>query len=103
MNHKFSPYGAIMIQTKINLPFRVEFECNPSTGFVWSIIDGTNFELVKEEHVDHNPNMIGDAGKQIFTLKPLKAGNFKLQFELKRPFAYAKPLTVETKNINVRS
>ena len=64
---------------------------NPTTGFQWSESPGISDTSILQQ-VDHeftpseDENIIGGAGKEIFTFKTLKEGVSTINFEYSRPW-----------------
>ncbi|MEX0973913.1 MAG: protease inhibitor I42 family protein [Bacillota bacterium] len=72
------------IEVKLNGVFTVVLESNPSTGYAWvPKTEGQPFELVSEEY-RAGLDAIGAAGVQVFKVKALQAGSFKLRFDYAR-------------------
>jgi len=67
--------------------FNVELVSNPSTGYKWNYeTDKKNkkIKLVDDKFEAPNTEMVGVAGKRIYTFCALKKGEFKLVFNYAR-------------------
>lgn len=69
--------------------FQVRLSENPTTGFLWTILDSSspNIELVDKRFSRREDSpMIGAGGIRIFIFRSLKAGHAVLHLVLKRPW-----------------
>lgn len=82
---------------RVGQEFQLALPAVPATGHQWELqAGGENVEIVRRE--SGNPGLaIGGATTAAITLKPKKAGDFVLQFGLKRPWEseIAETATVE--------
>ncbi|MDD5191221.1 MAG: protease inhibitor I42 family protein [Dehalococcoidales bacterium] len=69
----------------------VSLDSNQTTGFSWTATPGnSNPEVISQfEHnyvAPENTGIVGAAGKEVWTLKPLKQGSAVLTFEYSQPW-----------------
>ncbi|MFC1668204.1 protease inhibitor I42 family protein [Chlamydiota bacterium] len=82
------------IKAHVNEPFDIILESNKTTGFSWELIidRGESFyEIVNTTYVLPTENRMGASGKELWTLKPVKAGTFRVTFIYRRPWEKNKP------------
>jgi predicted secreted protein len=76
-----------MIQAKLNQPFDISLDSNPTTGYRWTVDFDTHFlNKENESYRRSQPELIGSGGKQVFTLKPIHVGKTTVSAVYKRPW-----------------
>jgi inhibitor of cysteine peptidase len=76
-----------VIQAKLNQPFNVSLDSNPTTGYIWTVNFDSHF--LKEENESYRrsqPELIGSGGQQVFTFTPVNIGKTTLSAVYKRPW-----------------
>ena len=85
--------------------FALEFESNPSTGYMWYIIEGEDIPCKELKRA--NLQLVGEAvpgasTKQMFWIQPEKAGDYKITLKYMRSWEDEKDaLSTYTQNIHV--
>jgi predicted secreted protein len=76
-----------LIQAKVNKPFNITLDSNPTTGYSWSVDFDYHF-LMKgnESYSESQSGLIGSGGQQIFTFTPIHAGQTIISTVYKRPW-----------------
>jgi predicted secreted protein len=64
--------------------FQIELDANPTTGYVWEPEAPSGIELV--DRVLEPGRAIGAAGRERFTFRAARAGDFALTLHLRRPW-----------------
>lgn len=73
------------IITTVDLPHKIELQTPQS--YVWiATFDEAAFEVSKQIVPGHQ---VGEASMDVFSVKPLREGNYDIHFELKRPWETA--------------
>jgi predicted secreted protein len=76
-----------MIQAKVNKPFNLTLDSNPTTGYSWTVDFDYHFlRKGNESYSKSQPGLIGSGGQQIFTLTPIYAGQTIISAVYKRPW-----------------
>lgn len=76
-----------MIQAKLNQPFDISLDSNPTTGYRWTVDFDTHFLSGNEKpYLPSEPRLIGSGGQQVFTFKPIHVGKTKVSAVYKRPW-----------------
>jgi predicted secreted protein len=76
-----------VIQAKLNQPFNISLDSNPTTGYIWTVNFDSHF--LKEENESYRrsqPELIGSGGQQVFTFTPVNVGKTTLSAVYKRPW-----------------
>lgn len=76
-----------VIQAKLNQPFNISLDSNPTTGYSWTVNFDSHF--LKEENESYRrsqPELIGSGGQQVFTFTPISIGKTTLSAVYKRPW-----------------
>ena len=75
------------IQARLNQPFNITLESNPTTGHSWTVDFDSHF-LTQENagYVGSRPGLVGSGGQQIFTFRPIRIGKTTLSAVYKRPW-----------------
>ena len=75
------------IQARLNQPFNITLESNPTTGYSWTVDFDSHF-LTQENagYVGSRPGLVGSGGQQIFTFMPIRIGKTTLSAVYKRPW-----------------
>lgn len=75
------------IRARINEPFTIELNSNPTTGYKWyADYDYHLLSLEGEKYEKDASELIGAGGRSIFTFKPLKAGRSSISLVYRRPW-----------------
>lgn len=75
------------IKARINEPFNITLESNPTTGYRWYA--DYDYDLVKlddQRFESSTSNAIGSGGKEVFTFTPLRSGETRISMVHKRPW-----------------
>ncbi len=76
-----------VIQTKLNRPFNISFDSNPTTGYIWTVdFDSRFLNKTKEGYVPSQPGLIGGGGQQVFAFTPVHVGKTTVSAIYKRPW-----------------
>ena len=76
-----------MIQAKLNQPFDIFLDSNPTTGYRWTVDFDTHFLSGTEKpYLPSEPGLIGSGGQQVFTFKPIHVGKTTVSAVYKRPW-----------------
>jgi predicted secreted protein/nitrous oxidase accessory protein NosD len=76
-----------MIRAKLNKPFNISFDSNPTTGYIWTVdFDSRFLNKTKESYVSGQPRLIGSGGQQFFTFTPIHVGKTTVSAVYKRPW-----------------
>ena len=76
-----------VIQAKLNKPFNISFDSNPTTGYIWTVdFDSRFLNKTKEGYVSSQPRLIGSGGQQFFTFTPIHVGKTTVSAVYKRPW-----------------
>lgn len=76
-----------IIQAKLNSPFNISFDSNPTTGYVWTVdFDSRFLNKIREGYVSSQPRLIGSGGQQFFTFTPIHLGKTTVSAVYKRPW-----------------
>jgi predicted secreted protein len=74
-----------MILAKLNKPFNITLDSNPTTGYTWTIdFDSQFLHKENDSYTPSRPGLIGSGGQQIFTFIPIRAGNTTVSAVYKR-------------------
>lgn len=79
----------IELRKKLNKPFLVTIESNPTTGYQWqieSIIPKNSIKLLRSTYIPSKTNLVGAGGFQEFLLLPNKKGVYKVRLKYIRPW-----------------
>lgn len=78
------------IQAKLNEPFNVTLDSNPTTGYSWSVdLDHAYLSGGTEIYSANDTSQsvrVGSGGKQIFTFTPIQKGETTITAVYKRPW-----------------
>jgi predicted secreted protein len=78
------------IQAKLNEPFNIILDSNPTTGYSWTVdFDHEYLSGGTEVYSTSNtsqPVRVGSGGKQIFAFTPIQEGNTTISAVYKRPW-----------------
>jgi predicted secreted protein len=76
-----------IVQAKLNKPFNIALDSNPTTGYRWTVDFNYRF-LMKgnESYSKSQPELIGSGGQQIFTFTPIRDGQTIISAVYKRPW-----------------
>lgn len=76
-----------MIQAKLNKPFNISLDSNPTTGYIWTVdFDSRFLNKTKEDYLPSQPGLIGSGGQQVFAFTPIHVGKTKVSAVYKRPW-----------------
>lgn len=76
-----------VIQAKLNRPFNITFNSNPTTGYIWTIdFDSRFLNKTNEGYVSSQPGAIGGGGQQFFVFTPIRVGKTTVSAVYKRPW-----------------
>jgi predicted secreted protein len=76
-----------LIRARINDPFTIELNSNPTTGYKWFVdYDYHLLSLDEESYEKAIPERLGSGGRSVFTFKPLKPGKTAISLVSKRPW-----------------
>lgn len=73
------------IRTSPGKSFVIEVAGNPTTGYLWEPDLPPGLELV-EHRLEPDTTAIGAAGKDRFTLRAARAGEYVVKLQLRRPW-----------------
>lgn len=76
-----------IVEVKKGQKFTINLTSNPSTGYVWSIDDIYNKNIISKtsnEFIASNSEMIGAPGKELWVFKGINNGSTKLNFVYSR-------------------
>lgn len=85
--------------------FYVELPSNPSTGYVWKLVEIGDAALVEEAGRDFkrpapsSPSTVGRPGKEVFLFKALRPGKTRLRFEYMRE--WEREMAVRTRLVDL--
>lgn len=75
------------IQAKLNQPFNITLDSNPTTGYSWTVdFDSYFLTQEKESYVRSRPGLVGSGGQQIFSFTPVRIGKTTISAVYKRPW-----------------
>jgi predicted secreted protein len=75
------------IQARLNQPFNITLESNPTTGYSWTVDFDSHFLTQEnEDYVLSHPGLVGSGGQQIFTFTPIRIGKTTISAVYKRPW-----------------
>jgi predicted secreted protein len=75
------------IQARLNQPFNITLESNPTTGYSWTVDFDSHFLTQENEgYVRSRPGLVGSGGQQIFTFTPIRIGKTTISAVYKRPW-----------------
>jgi predicted secreted protein len=75
------------IRAKLNQPFNITLDSNPTTGYSWTVdFDSRFLKQENESYIGSQPGLIGSGGQQLFTFTPIRAGNTTVSAVYKRPW-----------------
>jgi predicted secreted protein len=76
-----------VIQAKLNKPFNISLDSNPTTGYIWTVdFDSRFLNKTKEGYVSSQPRLIGSGGQQFFAFTPVHVGKTTVSAVYKRPW-----------------
>jgi predicted secreted protein len=76
-----------IIQAKLNKPFNITLDSNPTTGYSWTVDFDYHFLMGgNESYSKSQPELIGSGGQQIFTFTPIHNGQTIISAVYKRPW-----------------
>lgn len=76
-----------VIQAKLNRPFNISFDSNPTTGYIWTVdFDSRFLNKTKESYIPSQPRLIGSGGQQVFAFIPIHVGKTTVSAVYKRPW-----------------
>jgi predicted secreted protein len=76
-----------VIQAKLNKPFNISFDSNPTTGYIWTVdFDSRFLNGYERPYVPSQPGLIGSGGQQIFAFTPIHVGKTTVSAVYKRPW-----------------
>ena len=76
-----------VIQAKLNRPFNISFDSNPTTGYIWTVdFDSRFLNKTKEGYVSSQPRLVGSGGQQVFAFTPIHVGKTTVSAVYKRPW-----------------
>lgn len=79
--------GENVIQAKLNQPFNISLDSNPTTGYVWTVnFDSDFLKKENESYRRSQPELIGSGGQQVFTFIPIHIGKTTVSAVYKRPW-----------------
>jgi predicted secreted protein/nitrous oxidase accessory protein NosD len=73
-----------LIQAKLNRPFNITLDSNPTTGYTWTVDFDSHFLKENESYQSRPPELIGSGGQQVFTFTPLRSGKTMISAVYKR-------------------
>jgi len=74
-----------VIQAKLNKPFNISFDSNPTTGYVWTVDFDSRFLNGSEKpYMPSQPGLIGSGGQQVFAFTPIHVGKTTVSAVYKR-------------------
>ncbi len=75
------------IQAKLNKPFDISFDSNPTTGYVWTVdFDYRFLNEYEKPYLPSQPGLIGGGGQQVFAFTPVHVGKTTVSAVYKRPW-----------------
>ncbi len=76
-----------VIQAKLNKPFNISFDSNPTTGYIWTVdFDSRFLNEYEKPYVPSQPGLIGSGGQQVFAFTPIHVGKTTVSAVYKRPW-----------------
>ena len=76
-----------VILARVNQPFDIALDSIPTAGYVWTLNYDSHFlKLSDEKYQCDSREVIGNAGRQIFSFTPLQAGEVDAVAIFKRPW-----------------
>jgi predicted secreted protein len=76
-----------VIQAKLNKPFNISFDSNPTTGYIWTVDFDSRFLNGNEKpYLPSQPGLIGSGGQQVFAFTPIHIGKTTVSAVYKRPW-----------------
>ncbi len=76
-----------LIRAKVNEPFTIQLNSNPTTGYKWFVDYDYNLLGLEDEMYEKNPSkLLGAGGRSVFAFKPLKSGRTAISFVYRRPW-----------------
>ena len=76
-----------MIQARLNKPFNISFDSNPTTGYVWTVdFDSRFLDGYEKPYLPSQPGLIGSGGQQVFAFTPIHVGKTTVSAVYKRPW-----------------
>ena len=81
----------------------LELKSNPTTGYSWYASQSPELFEINSEYIadSSDPDLVGCGGKDVFTLKPLKAGSCEVSFVYQRPWETTEPADTYVYQITV--
>jgi inhibitor of cysteine peptidase len=69
------------ISVNVGNTFLLELPSNPTTGFDWHFdnLDEKTFQIISSGYTPVAPQLCGSGGKDYWTIKALKPGNYKIK------------------------
>ena len=79
--------GENVIQAKLNKPFNISFDSNPTTGYIWTVdFDSRFLNGYEKPYLPSQPGLIGSGGQQVFAFTPIHVGKTTVSAVYKRPW-----------------
>ena len=76
-----------VIQARLNKPFNISFDSNPTTGYVWTVdFDSRFLDGYEKPYLQSQPGLIGSGGQQVFAFTPIHVGKTTVSAVYKRPW-----------------
>jgi len=76
-----------IIQIKLDKPFNITLDSNPTTGYNWTVDFNDHFLAGgNESYNKSHPELIGSGGQQTFTFNPIHEGQTIISAFYKRPW-----------------
>jgi len=76
-----------VIQARLNKPFNISFDSNPTTGYVWTVdFDSRFLDGYEKPYLPSQPGLIGSGGQQVFAFTPIHVGKTTVSAVYKRPW-----------------
>jgi predicted secreted protein len=76
-----------LIQAKLNEPFNISFDSNPTTGYSWTVDFDSRFLSEHEKpYLPSQSGLIGSGGQQVFAFTPIHVGKTTVSAVYKRPW-----------------
>jgi predicted secreted protein len=73
------------IQAKLNQPFNITLDSNPTTGYSWTVDYDSQFLTQENETYSRSrPGLVGSGGQKIFTFTPIRIGKTTISAVYKR-------------------
>jgi predicted secreted protein len=86
MENKDKIVAEDVIRAQVNRPFVIALGSLATAGYVWTIrYDSHYLKLNDEKYQYKSPEVIGSAGRQIFSFTPIQAGEVSAVAIFKRP------------------